>query len=222
MDFNEAEAAIGYTFKDKDILLCALTHKSYANVNHTTSYERLEFYGDSVLGYIITDIIFNKYKDKQSGEGYMSKLRQHLVSEEPLADAVERLGIDRYLLIAKNVRLSPRIKSNLFESILAAVYIDGGIRAARAFVNRTFKLIIEREINAGTEIDFKSRLQERTQKKGVRPEYIRISKNGFEHSPVFTVEVRVDGVSAIGEGTSIKAAEQAAAKRAIELLKRSV
>ncbi len=217
-DIQIIEHKIGYEFKDKSLIINAFTHSSYLNENRciSSSYDRLEFLGDSILDFLVSErLYFRLNKD----EGEMTTIRAGLVSKKPLAEAIDKLEVFQYLLIgngAKNdLKNSEKPKSDLFESILAAIYIDSGKRMdePRAFIERNIKITFE---NA----DYKSKLQEYTQKKfsGALPVY---ENETFENG-VFTEIVSVCGkVYARGKGESRKKAQQDAAKQALLLIKTS-
>lgn len=202
---NEIEAAIGYSFRDKRYLIAALTHSSYANEHGGEHNERLEFLGDGLLGFIAA---YKLYRGTLEREGKMTVGRQRMVSRGPLARAVDKMGLVRHLRRGKNVAVSEKMKADLFEAILAAIYLDSGenLAAATAFT--------ERYIEAAEEIDFKSGLQEYAQGKGIAlPAYVTEAAEAG-----FTCRVTVDGREFCGEGSSKKRAEQAAAKEALSSL----
>ena len=212
------ESKIGYRFNDKQLLINALTHSSYINENKgdTVSYDRLEFLGDSILDFIVAeDLYFSMNED----EGGMTQLRAKIVSREPLADAIDEIGLLPYMRIGRGARAdvvnSQKTKSDLFESVLAAIYIDCGRRLddPRKFVHSHIRKSLA--IN-----DSKTALQIYTQKnyKGEIPVYTAVENVG--QSPRFTVTVSVCGkVLATGEGGSKKIAEQNSAYYALKALK---
>ncbi len=218
IEIKQVEERIEYTFNDKQLLIDALTHSSYLN-EHTgrrVSYDRLEFLGDSILDFIVAEeLYFNLNKD----EGEMTQLRARIVSREPLAIAVDDMGLLPYMRIGSGARKdavsSQKTKSDLFESILAAMYIDSGksLNAPRRFVKDHIKNLLSKQ-------DSKTLLQIYTQRKynGERPEYKILSgnNNGLDG---FEIEVIVHG-KPLGRGVapSKKKAEQIAAEEALKAL----
>ena len=214
---SSIESKIGYKFNDKQLLINALTHSSYINENRNSavSYDRLEFLGDSILDFIVAeDLYFALNQD----EGEMTQLRAKIVSREPLADAIDEIGLLPYMRIGRGAKAdiitSQKTKSDLFESVLAAIYIDcnKGLDEPRKFVHTHIRRSLA--IN-----DSKTALQIYTQKaySGQVPKYIATENK--DSQPRFTVVVIVNGIElAKGEGSSKKVAEQNAAYYAIKKL----
>ncbi len=213
-EINQIENIIGYKFSEKNLIFNAFCHSSYANSFSLKSNERLEFLGDSVLGFVIADKI---YHDKDYAEGNLSKLRSKIVSENPLADLCDKLDLAKFMLIGNGSnKFKPTVsmKADLIESIIAAIYLDGGLKFAKKFILSHFKSIIN---NAeGLEIleDSKSLLQEKFYDQKIKYVY---SKTGKEHDPIFKVKVYInDCVCGKGEASTKKQAEQIAAKEALK------
>ena len=158
---NEAERIIGYRFKDKKILLKALTHSSYSNEHRVESNERLEFLGDAVIEFIITEKLYLEFKGK---EGDLSKIRAMLVSEKPLSESIDKLGLEKCLLKgvgeSKNTISSKAVKCDMFEAIVGAIYIDGGIDNAKQFFNSAIGERLDNIKINGFVDDPKTKLQE--------------------------------------------------------------
>ena len=217
---------INYQFNNEDLLLTALTHSSYANENKTQSYERLEFLGDSILSYVVSDYIYKNFTELP--EGGLSKLRSAIVCEKSLEQVANKLEFGKYLRLSKGEdmtggRTRPSILADVFESVLAAIYLDGGMDPAKKFV---FDFLGENIDNArkGKTIfeDYKTKLQELVQQKDKHATYMGVSEKGPEHNKVFVVAVHIDGkFLADGKGRSKKEAEQNAAKNALLLLDRN-
>jgi len=209
-DIKKIEEIIGYEFRDKNFLITAFTHVSYSNEFGGENNEKLEFLGDSILNFVVAEKLFYFGVD----EGQMTLKRALLVSREPLKIAVERLDILKFYRLGKSLEpesLSTKFVSNLFETIVAAIYLDGGIKEAKKFILKNLVL-------NDVESDSKSRLQEILQKakKVARYECETVAVN----PPVFRAKVIVDGkVLAIGEGRKKRDAEKAAAKAALRLKK---
>lgn len=218
------ESRLGYNFKNISLLKNALVHTSYANEvrNGVTSNERLEFLGDSVLSLIVSDHIFNEFSGMPEGE--LTRLRASLVCEKSLCSFARELDLGHFLYLGKGEdkgggRDRDSILADAFEAVLAAIYLDGGMDAAKEYVMR----FVLREIGTHTEEntkDYKTILQEIIQR---NPEetvsYILTGSDGPDHDKSFTVEVHLNS-NVIGEGTgkSKKQAEQMAAKQALKLM----
>lgn len=216
------EEKLGYTFQDRSLLEHALTHSSHANESRgrCTSNERLEFLGDSVLGMIVADYLYRTCPNMPEGE--LTRTRAALVCEESLVVVAQELGLGEYLLLGKGEevcggRQRPSILADAVEAVLAAVYLDGGIGSTRKIIQR---YILNRPQQAVSPRDYKTALQELVQRTpGSTAVYRLVEESGPDHCRVFVMEVSVDG-AAVGEGRgrSKKAAEQMAAKAAIEKL----
>ena len=214
------------TYKNLAIYEQALTHPSYngdANTKHQ-DYEKLEFMGDSVLGYVTADLV---YKNRpEMSEGDLTKLRSVLVSTKPLAAYARKINLDEYVRIghsitANQVKESDKILENVFESLIGAIYLDAGLKAAYRFI----KYILLKDIktyDADNLTDYKTKLQEEIQAEHRDAvQYVTISQSGPAHDRTFTVQVKYnDIVLGTGTGKSKKKAEEMAAKSALS--KRSV
>lgn len=213
-----------YDFKNIDYLKTALTHSSYANERkgEVVCNERQEFLGDSVLSIIVSDYIFKNCPDLPEGE--LTKLRASLVCEKTLAVYARSINLGKYLLLSRGEsknggRNRPSILADAFESVIAAIYLDGGIECARKFVLR---FVVDDIKNHRTHnfADYKTKLQEIVQK---NPEekisYVLTGESGPDHDKHFTVEVHLNSnVVGKGGGRSKKEAEQQAARKALELM----
>lgn len=213
---------LGYHFKNPALLARALTHSSYANERHvdTGDNERLEFLGDSVLGFITAEYLFANHRDFPEGE--LTKLRAYAVCEKSLFAYAEEIGLGNYLKLGKGEertggRTRPSVLSDAFEAVIAAIYLDGGMDEAKKFVLRFVVPYVEAK---PTFKDYKTMLQEVVQKnQGETLEYVLVSETGPDHDKCFTVEVHLNSnVIGRGVGGSKKKAEQNAAKEALELM----
>ena len=221
---KKLEAKLGYTFRDGALLCHALTHSSYANEHRSeglTSNERLEFLGDSVLGMVVADHLYRTHPDMPEGE--LTRTRAALVCEGSLHEIAKELDLGEYLRLGRGEdagggRHRPSILADAVESLLAAVYLDGGIEPVRTIIQ---KLILDREVERAVDRDYKTALQELVQRKpGSVITYQLIRESGPDHCRLFEMEVSIGGVPAgQGEGRTKKEAEQMAAKTAIEKLK---
>ncbi len=200
------EEKLGYTFKDKSLLKAAFTHSTYVNVHGGKSNERLEYLGDAVLQLIFTE---EQYLQGTDAEGEMTEGRQKVVSKEPLREAIETLGVAKYMLVeGGKENVEGKTISNLYECILAAVYLDGGYEEARAFFKRHRPPKSKQENYIG-------KLQEFLKD---QPVYSS-SQTGPDHKPVFYARVEAYGITGEGTGGSKKSAKQAAAKALLDKLK---
>ena len=227
MDAKESvtllQEKIGYKFKNEKLLFEALSHSSYANENkNLRSNERLEFLGDSVLSIVVSDYIFKHFS--HIPEGDLTKLRASLVCESALFDFSKKINLGDFILLGRGEELTggrerPSIVSDAFEAVIAAVYLDGGMEAARPYV---LSFIPEDITPKGSDAfhDYKTILQEVIQRNPEeRISYNLKSESGPDHDKHFTVQVMLNN-NVIGEGTgrSKKSAEQAAAKEALALM----
>ena len=215
----EVENIIGYKFKSKRLLQKALTHSSYSNEHKVESNERLEFLGDAVIEFIITEIL---YRDFEGGEGDLSKIRALIVSERPLSETIDRLGLSKYLIKgvgeSKNATESKAIKCDMFEAILGAVYLDGGLENAKKVFNLALGDIIENLRVNGYVDDPKSKLQEVLKQAKI---VYSTTKSGADHMPIYKTIVFINDVkSGTGQGTNKKTAEENAASMALNNLKK--
>lgn len=212
------EDAIGYKFRNPDILREALTHKSYASERNSREYnERLEFLGDSVLGVLVARHVFclNPGRD----EGYLSKLKSYMVSRPVLAKWAMELNLGAYLYLGAGEESSggrnrPSTLANVLEALIGAVYLDGGFEKAFNFVSGW----LAKQSLEISQTDYKSRLQEILQKRHkIPPDYVLTRSFGPDHNRTFTITVRL-GKKVLGTGTgkNKKEAQQAAAKDALE------
>lgn len=221
---QEFEEVLQYSYHNRDLMLEALTHSSFANEGKRSheNNERLEFLGDSVLSLIVSEYLYTHFKDLPEGE--LTKLRASLVCEKSLFEFAMKIGLGRYLRLGKGEehtggRERPSILSDAFEAVIASIYLDGGFQPAKEFVLR----FIPKDLRVGSVgfiTDYKTVLQELIQKnKEERIEYVLVAETGPDHNKAFTVEVHLNSnVIGRGEGKSKKQAEQLAAQQALELM----
>lgn len=208
---QEIENKIGYVFTNKTLLETAFTHSTYGKEHGVPDNERLEYFGDSVLQFLISE---RQYFDGVFSEGSMTKTRQRIVSKQPLKLAIEKMGVAKYLrFVGGKDNVGDKTVSSLYESLLAAVYLDGGMDAARAFVTR-------HPLGQETKTEnYKGELQEYLQKQGNPvPEYF-FEKQGKDNAPIFHCSVSAQGKTGSGVGATKRAAEQEAAKALLQELK---
>ena len=221
---TKLEQGLGYTFRNKALLENALTHSSYANENrerHLPDNERLEFLGDSILGFVVAEYLYRNFPDKPEGE--LTRIRADLVCERNLAEAAATIELGSYLLLGHGEeqgggRKRDSIVSDAMESGIAASFMDGGFAAAKEIIDR----LILSNIPKGRprNFDYKTAFQELVQrKKDQQIHYELTGESGPDHDKHFEVEVLLNG-KAVGHGvgSSKKRAEQAAAEAAIEAL----
>ncbi len=219
-DIGQLETEIGYAFKDKNLILKALTHSSYANEKKMEKYnhnERLEFLGDAVLEVCTSDFLFKEYLDKPEGD--LTRLRASIVCEPTLAECARAIHLPDFLILGKGEettggRYRDSIVSDAFEAVIGAIYLDGGIEEAKKFIIRFVLNDIE---NKHLFYDSKTILQETVQKLYKKKvEYKLISEEGPDHDKKFNVQVLLeDTILGEGIGRTKRKAEQQAAYQAI-------
>jgi ribonuclease III len=226
-ELQPLEERIGYRFRDRGLLEHALTHRSRVHEDASGGVfdnESMEFLGDSVLGFVIADMLFRQFP--QHNEGQKSKLKASIVSATSLARLAERLGLGEFLILGRGEektggRRKHAIIADCYEALIAAVYLDGGIVPAQGFIQRQFQDLIDEARRSGVHAafteDYKSALQESLQRSGRGlPTYRLVAEIGPAHRRRFDVEVLVgDDVIARAEGKSKKEAAQLAAKTAL-------
>lgn len=221
---DEFEKIINYKFKNRNLIKEALSHSSYANEKKKTrnSNERLEFLGDSVLSVIVSQYLFEHFSHLPEGE--LTKIRASLVCEKSLHEFAKKIKLGEFIRLGKGEentggRERPSILADAFEAVIAAVYLDGGLEAARKHVLRFIPKDIG-EKNPTVFSDYKTILQEVTQKNPEeKVEYVLAGQTGPDHNKVFKVNVCLNSnIIGTGKGKSKKEAEQMAAKEALELM----
>lgn len=222
-DLEKLEESLGYSFKDKGLILEALTHKSYYHENPAkvlSHNERLEFLGDSVLGLIVVEFLFAC--DRGLSESVMSKIKSYIVRGEVLSQIATAISLGRHLRLGRGEeetggRRKKNILADALEAVLGAVYSDSGYERARKIVLDLFRERILYVIASGQYHDYKTELQEKSQYiKGILPEYRLSAQEGDEHNRTFTVDVFIAGERlGQGIGKSKKEAETMSAKEAL-------
>ncbi len=220
------ENKINYSFKDKSIVLTAITHSSYANEKKAKKLkynERIEFLGDSVLSLTISEHLYKMYPDLPEGE--LTVTRSKIVCESSLSRCATQIGLGEILLLGKGEELSggrrkSSILSDAFEALIGAVYLDGGFATARDFIMKSMESIIRSSMQGKLFYDYKTQLQEIVQQKEDQQiSYAIIDETGPDHNKTFVAEIRINN-SPIGQGAghSKKEAEQNAARDALDKL----
>lgn len=228
---EELEARIGHTFLRRELLQRALTHKSLPNettppANPPSHNEPFEFLGDAILGYLASDFLFRLCPE--APEGRLSRLKNHLVSSAHLREVAANLGLGQFLHLGKGEELSggrnkPTLLANGLEALIAAIYLDGGIDAARRFVED--KVLLPASVDeieaAATPLNAKSALLELTHaRKLPHPKYVVVLESGPQHAKLYTVEARVGLLAAAqASGSTLKQASQRAAQLVLDRLR---
>ena len=221
MEYEALERVLGHTFQNRALLETALTHTSFANeARHGTKHnERLEFLGDSVLSIVVAEYLFTH---SSLPEGDLTRMRASLVCEATLFGFAQKIDLGRWLRLGHGEELGggrtrPSVVSDAFEAVIAALYLDGGIEAARAFI---LPFVTSALTKQSAEEDYKTKLQEIVQQNpSERLRYVVASQTGPDHDKHFVVEVHLNSnCIGSGEGHSKKQAEQAAAKEALALM----
>ena len=220
------QKALGYEFRNPQLLELALTHSSYGNEhthNPLANNERLEFLGDAVLGFVSADCIYRRYTALP--EGRMTRLRAEHVCEQALFATAQKLGLGSYLKLGRGEektggRERSSILSDTVEAIIAAIYLDAGLDAASNFIHRMVLSELPADVSTASH-DYKSALQEELQKTpGTVFGYELCGESGPDHDKRFAMRLLINGEeAAVGEGHSKKEAEQDAARRALEALR---
>jgi len=221
---KDLEVAIGYRFRNITLLQNALAHSSYANErwhNSLMSNERLEFLGDSILGMVVAEHLYRNFPDRPEGE--LTRMRADMVCETSLATIADKIDLGRHLMLGHGeARLGGRNRASILadavESVIAASFLDGGMEAARGFIERF--VLTNVPVKRMQNVDYKTMLQELVQqKKNQVLSYTLVGESGPDHDKLFEVEVSLNGkVVGSGTGSSKKRAEQAAAQSTLAAL----
>ncbi|MCQ2399145.1 MAG: ribonuclease III [Clostridia bacterium] len=231
-EISACESVLGYKFNDPELLRQCFTHPSYANENAgVKDNERLEFFGDAIIEFVVTEYLYKKYKKEEEGD--LTVRRQTIVSKDPLNELVFYTGLDRFIILGNGMapNRNDKLFSSVYEAVVAGIYLDGGIKSAEKFIYSTllsdkFLSHLESDVGVKTaslpEASIKNVLQEFVQKyKLGEIKYVSVSRFGPDNSPVFTEAVTLNGtVLATGNGTSKKKAQVEAATVAYERLKK--
>lgn len=216
IDIPAIEKVINYTFKNKGLLVQAFTHPSYGHISGMLDNDRMEFLGDAILDEIVSDYIYNAYPNLDAGD--LTKLRATIVSSQGLKPIMKEMGLLKYLLVADGAdaikSLGKKIEADLFESILGAIYLDGGYREAEKYVLHFLSHLLENRVLEESNKDYKTPLQEYCQARKWNVSYKFVNQTGPQNKPVFTFALYInDEFCCEGSGLSKKAAQQDAAKK---------
>ncbi len=230
-DISEIENRIGYSFKDKMLLRKCFTHASYANEHNGEqngeNNELLEFFGDAILQYVVTEYLFN---NAFGDEGKLTEKRKDIVSKLPLTQAVQKLDILEFMLLGrgleKTVKKDDKLISSLYEAVCAGIYLDGGLKEVKKFIKNTvianFERTKKQEKQKSASGDAKNAFQEYVQKRKLGSiTYVTLSKSGPAHLPEFRVACLLNNTPlAEAKGKTKKEAEKLAAEKALKSLKK--
>ncbi len=214
----QCELRLGYTFSDKSLLLSALTHASGA-LHRLKSNERMEFLGDAILGFVVCERLFQLYPDYLEGD--LTKVKSIVVSRNTCAKISQSLSLNEFLILGKGMTTNPRVPASLmadvFESLIAAIYLDGGEAASREFILRFMEPEIEAAVSGEMGANFKSLLQQLAQRDfGTTPTYTLLDEKGPDHSKCFKISAQVGSHRyQAAWGRNKKEAEQRAACNAL-------
>ncbi len=217
------DGILGHQFRDRSLLAAALTHVSLRSSGQASTYQRLEFLGDRVLGVIVADMLYHRFPDET--EGALAKRHAALVQRDALAIVAGRIDLSGHLRVAspdanQDLLENPGVLADCCEAVIAALYLDGGLDAARRFVEAQWAPLLEADLAPPR--DPKTALQEWAQGRGrPLPVYREIGRSGPDHAPQFVVEVSVEGLPPQqGEGPSKRVATREAAERMLTLAER--
>ncbi|MYE47502.1 MAG: ribonuclease III [Chloroflexi bacterium] len=225
----DVQATLRIRFADEALLRLALTHPSYTNEHDGSdgSFERLEFLGDSVLGMVVAERLYERFPDVE--EGRLTLWRAHIVQGPTLAEAARRLGLGQYLLLGRGEeatggRERPGNLADAYEALIGALKLDrgpdGGLEGARRFIERTLAPELDALQTDPAELNTKGALQQYCEGRFGRPQYLTVEERGPEHAREFSVEVRIDGVVlGQGSGRTKQQAEKDAAREALRRLR---
>lgn len=223
-----AQQKIGFEFENIELLVTALTHRSYVNEHRKSVHEhneRLEFLGDAVLELVVTDYLYNNYNE---AEGVLTSWRAALVRTESIGEAGQRLGYEPLIRMSKgekqgSERARLQILANAFEAVVGAIYLDKGYETAEKFIKENIIFKLDSILEEGSWRDSKSHLQEAMQRiDGVTPRYVVLDEVGPDHDKVFTIGVYAgEKLVSQGVGPSKQVAQQEAAKKALQKYSRS-
>lgn len=215
MNTREIEKILGIEFSDKSLLVTAFTHSTYANEKGVDSNERLEFLGDALVDFVTGESFYREYPN--FNEGKLTAIRKKAVCRDALSEAKDVDLLCPYLRIAKNVQINPKIRADLFESVVAAIYLDQGFTRAKEYVLSSLDIKVE-SLDKKRE-DYKSELLELSRKLKFTVEFHEVEEFGPEHAKTYVYAVVIDGKEfSLSQGTSKKRAEQSAAKIAFQRL----
>lgn len=218
IDRAACESILEYQFKDPTLLVSALTHASGAD-HRLTSNERMEFLGDAILGMVVCEALYQRYPDYLEGD--LTKLKSVVVSRQTCAKISAKLGLEQFLILGKGMTTTPGVPpsvlSDVFEALVAAIYLDGGSDDARDFILRHIETEIELAASSGAGANYKSQLQQLAQRDaGTTPNYQLVDEQGPDHSKCFLVAVKIGDRAFTGAwGRSKKESEQRAAQNAL-------
>jgi ribonuclease III len=215
------ENKLGYSFEDKTTLFEALTHSSFAE-KRINSYERMEFLGDAILGFVVCEYLFQKFPEWNEGD--LTKVKSNVVSRQTCSMIGRELGLAEYLSVGKGIGIKGTVPqsllANAFESIIAAIYLDGGLKAVRRFLKPIVETHVASAVGGGLDVNYKSDLQQYAQKRfGMPPAYMVLGSAGPDHEKRFHIAAQIlKRVFEPAWGKNKKEAEQRAAANALAII----
>lgn len=221
-DLQLIQKKIKYNFKNQELLITAMTHSSYSHVHGGSSNERMEFLGDALLDFVVAEVLYNKFPERNEGE--YTLVRADVVDTDSLSREIDQMGLMDFLLVGKgldrqgiSLAKNKKIYADLYEAVLCAIYLDGGLGAAKSFIFSTLKEELEQAMYIEAGRDFKTILKEAAEKNHFDLKYILQRREGTDNNPTFYYAALVDGKN-MGEGfgSSVKEAQGYAAKRALK------
>jgi len=219
-DIKQLEKVLGYKFRNTKLLELSVTHASYTR-SHKNSYQRLEFLGDAVISLVVAEFLIKKFPDLDEGE--LTNIRQQMISQTSLANAAKILGLDKFVRADEKIttrNISDSILCDIFEAVVGAIYLDGGIKFARKFIEKNLLAHMEVLTMSPKLRNYKGELLEYLQAMGKTPSYELLSEVDSDGEAIFAVGVRINGeILGVGVGRRKKDAEQEASRKALEKLK---
>ncbi len=212
------QGVLGYTFKDAALLRAALTHASGAN-HRLASNERLEFLGDAILGAVVCDLLFRQFPEALEGE--LTRIKSFVVSRRTCAKLSRKLGLNEFLILGKGMgghrQTPPSVMADVFESLIGAIYLDGGLEAAKQFITRNLAAEVASATEGEGSANYKSQLQQLAQRQfNATPTYRLLDEKGPDHSKNFRIAAQIgDRYYTAAWGPTKKDAEQRAARNAL-------
>ena len=216
MELEKLEKEIGYEFKDIELLRTALTHTSYAYEKKVQSNEKLEFLGDSILGFVVADFLIKEFLED---EGKLTKLRAHMVSCEHLSEVISKFNLEKYIKTSpEELRERETVKGDFFEALLGAIYLDSNLETAKNFIFKMLELNKQKVLSVFNKSkDFKTELQEKVQADKGKVEYRLLNITGEENAKIFEMELLInEKVICSAKASSKQKAENKCAEMALK------
>ncbi|MDD6054404.1 MAG: ribonuclease III [Clostridiales bacterium] len=221
-ELPQVQAKIKYNFRNTEFLITALTHSSYSHVHGGPCNERMEFLGDALLDFVVAEVLYNKFPERNEGE--YTLVRADVVDTDSLSREIDQMGLIDFMLVSSglekqgiSVNKNKKIYADLYEALLCAIYLDGGLSEAKKFIFSTLREELDQAMYIEAGRDFKTLLKEAAEKNRFDLKYILLRREGTDNNPTFYYAAMVDGKSmGEGYGSSVKEAQSYAAKRALK------